>query len=98
MRLQGSEAHDQLLGQVFGYAAIIRSGQQIDQQTAVRCAEGLTHIANKKSFLRELATNVLLELTGVVITHPLTCSTAELQQHTKLQFPGITFLRRCEIS
>lgn len=77
LRLQGSEAHDQLLGQVFGYAAIIRSGQQMDQQTAVRCAEGLTHIANRKSFLRELATNVFLELTGVVITHVLDCSAAE---------------------
>lgn len=63
--LQGSEAHDQLLGQVFGYAAITRSGLHIDQPTAARCAEGLTHIANKKSFLRELAANVLLELTGV---------------------------------
>ncbi len=66
--LQGSEAHDQLLGQVFGYAAIIRSGLHIDQPTAVTCAEGLTHIANKKSFLRELAANVLLELTGVILT------------------------------
>ena len=66
--LQGSEAHDQLLGQVFGYAAIIRSGLHIDQATAVTCAEGLTLIANKKSFLRELAANVLLELTGVIMT------------------------------
>lgn len=62
--LQGTEAHDQMLGKVFGYAAIIRSGQHIDQETATRCAEGLVHIANKKSFLRELAANVLLELTG----------------------------------
>ncbi|DBB02081.1 TPA: DNA-directed DNA polymerase [Trebouxia sp. C0004] len=72
---KGSEAHDQLLGQVFGYAAIIRSGLQIDQQTAVTCAEGLTHIANKKSFLRELAANVLLELTeqleDTTLTHIL---------------------------
>lgn len=66
--LQGSEAHDQLLGQVFGYAAIIRSGLHIDQATAVTCAEGLTLIANKKSFLRELAANVLLELTGMIMT------------------------------
>ncbi len=66
--LQGSEAHDQLLGQVFGYAAIIRSGLKIEQPTAVTCAEGLTQIANKKSFLKELAANVLLELTGVMLT------------------------------
>ncbi|DBB15045.1 TPA: hypothetical protein ACH3X3_004628 [Trebouxia sp. C0006] len=71
----GSEAHDQLLGQVFGYAAIIRSGLHLDQPTAVTCAEGLTHIANKKSFLRELAANVLLELTeqleDTTLTHIL---------------------------
>ncbi len=66
--MQGSEAHDQLLGQVFGYAAIVRSGLHLDQPTAVTCAEGLTHIANKKSFLRELAANVLLELTGAILT------------------------------
>ncbi len=64
--LQGSEAHDQLLGQVFGYAAIIRSSRQLDEDTAVKCAEGLVYIANKKSFLRELAANVLLELTGTL--------------------------------
>ena len=62
--MQGTEAHDQLLGQVFGYAAIIRSGQRIDQETAVKCAQGLTHIASKKAFLRELTANVILELTG----------------------------------
>ena len=62
--MQGTEAHDQLLGQVFGFAAVIRSGQQIDDETAVKCADGLVYIANKKSFLRELATNVLVELTG----------------------------------
>ena len=65
--MQGSEAHDQLLGQVFGYAAIIRSEQQIDANSAAQCADGLTSIASKKSFLRELAANVLLELTGLCL-------------------------------
>ena len=64
MELQGTEAHDQMLGKVFGYAAIVRCKRPIDQETAVKCAEGLVHIANKKSFLRELAANVLLDLTG----------------------------------
>jgi len=45
-----------------------RSGLKIEQPTAVTCAEGLTQIANKKSFLKELAANVLLELTGVMLT------------------------------
>ena len=62
---QGPEAHDQLLGRLFGYAAAIRSGQIQDTQLAVRCATALIGIASKKSFLRELAANVLLELTGV---------------------------------
>ena len=53
-----------MLGKVFGYAAIVRCKRPIDQETAVKCAEGLVHIANKKSFLRELAANVLLDLTG----------------------------------
>ena len=65
MCVQGSEAHDQLLGQVFGYAAIIRSEQQIDSDSAAQCADGLASIASRKSFLRELAANVLLELTGM---------------------------------
>lgn len=62
--MQGTEAHDQMLGKVFGYAAIVRCKRPVDQETAVKCAEGLVHIANKKSFLRELAANVLLDLTG----------------------------------
>lgn len=53
-----------MLGKVFGYAAIVRCKRTIDQTTATKCAEGLVHIANKKSFLRELAANVLLDLTG----------------------------------
>ena len=61
---QGTEAHDQMLGKVFGYAAIVRCKRPIDQETAVKCTEGLVHIANKKSFLRELAANVVLDLTG----------------------------------
>ena len=62
--LQGTEAHDQMLGKVFGFAAIVRCKRTIDQDTATKCAEGLIQIANKKSFLRELAANVLLDLTG----------------------------------
>lgn len=62
--MQGTEAHDQMLGKVFGYAAIVRCKRPVDQETAVKCVEGLVHIANKKSFLRELAANVLLDLTG----------------------------------
>ena len=53
-----------MLGKVFGYAAVVRSEQRIDQDTAAKCAEGLIQIANKKSFLRELAANVLLDMTG----------------------------------
>lgn len=39
--LQGSEAHDQLLGRVFGYAAAIRAGHVKDTQLAARCATAL---------------------------------------------------------
>lgn len=53
-----------MLGKVFGYAAVVRCEQRIDQDTAAKCAEGLIQIANKKSFLRELAANVLLDMTG----------------------------------
>lgn len=66
--MQGPEAHDQLLGRLFGYAAAIRAGQIQDTQLTVRCATALISIANKKSFLRELAANVLLELTGITHT------------------------------
>ncbi|KAL3135482.1 hypothetical protein ABBQ38_005962 [Trebouxia sp. C0009 RCD-2024] len=63
---KGTEAHDQMLGKVFGFAAIVRCKRAIDQETATKCAEGLIQIANKKSFLRELAANVLLDLTDKV--------------------------------
>ena len=62
--MQGAEAHDLLLGQIFGYAAIIRSEQQVDKDSALQCVDGLSSIASRKSFLRELAANVLLEVTG----------------------------------
>ena len=62
--MQGSEAHDQLLGRVFGYAAVIRAGHIQEGQLASRCATALIGIANKKSFLPELAAHVVLELTG----------------------------------
>ena len=53
-----------MLGKIFGYAAIVRCKRPIDLATATKCAEGLVQIGNKKSFLRELAANVLLDLTG----------------------------------
>ena len=64
--MQGPEAHDQLLGRVFGYAAAIRAGHIKDTKLVLRCATALISIANKKSFLRELAAGVVLELTGTV--------------------------------
>ncbi|KAL3158646.1 hypothetical protein ABBQ32_011390 [Trebouxia sp. C0010 RCD-2024] len=63
---KGTEAHDQMLGKIFGFAAIVRCKRAMDQETATKCAEGLIQIANKKSFLRELAANVLLDLTDKV--------------------------------
>lgn len=64
--MQGPEAHDQLLGRVFGYAAAIRAGRIMGTKLVLRCATALIGIANKKSFLRELAVGVVLELTGTV--------------------------------
>lgn len=68
MHLQGAEAHDLMLGKIFGYAAIVRCKRPIDQANATKCAEGLVQIGNKKSFLRELAANVLLDLIGELHT------------------------------
>lgn len=71
----------------------------MDQQTAVRCAEGLTHIANRKSFLRELATNVLLELTGVSDDSPPDLRYCRTTSGTSsYSLLASRSLRRCEMS
>ena len=44
-----------LLGQVFGYGAVVRSGLALDAGAAREVAAALVGIAEKKSFLREVA-------------------------------------------
>ncbi len=46
---------DALLGQVFGLGAIVRSGISIDAAAAREIATVLVQIADKKSFLTEVA-------------------------------------------
>lgn len=53
--LQGSELRDALLGRIFGYAAVARSGRAIPADLAAGMAAGLVAAAQKKSFLREAA-------------------------------------------
>jgi hypothetical protein len=57
--VQGGEARDMLLGQVFGFGAIVRSGLSIDAAAAHDMATALVHVADKKSFLREVAGKLL---------------------------------------
>ena len=59
---QGSDARDSLLGRLFGCAAVIRSGRVADAEIAMGVASRLLSVAAAKSFLREAATAVLLEL------------------------------------
>jgi len=59
---QGSDARDSLLGRLFGCAAVIRSGRVADAEVAACIAARLLAVAAAKSFLREAATAVLLEL------------------------------------
>ena len=59
---QGSDARDSLLGRLFGCAAVIRSGRVADADVAAGVASRLLAVAAAKSFLREAATAVLLEM------------------------------------
>lgn len=52
--VQGSELRDALLGRIFGYAAVVRSGRPLPAALASNLAAGLVAAAAKKSFLREV--------------------------------------------
>lgn len=63
------EARDALLGQLFAYGALIRSGRVIgaastveEQELAMEVTERLLTLAKKKTFLQEAASYVLVEL------------------------------------
>lgn len=56
------EVRDALLGRVFGLAAMVRAGLVRDAEGAAKVAIALLALANKKAFLREACTVVLLEL------------------------------------
>jgi DNA polymerase phi len=53
--LQGSELRDALLGRIFGYAAVVRSGRPLPPDLAAGMVAALVQSAQKKSFLREVA-------------------------------------------
>lgn len=54
-RAQGGEQRDMLLGQIFGYGAVVRSGKAVDAETAREMVEALARAGAKKSFLQEAA-------------------------------------------
>ncbi|KAK9814621.1 hypothetical protein WJX72_008822 [[Myrmecia] bisecta] len=62
--MKGSDAKDILLGKLFGYAAVVRAQSITDADLAVRVASVLVQIGDSRSFVKEAATNVLLELAG----------------------------------
>jgi len=60
--IKGTELRDLLLGQVFGYAAVIRSGITLSTDDTAAVAQHIVGLSLKKSFLREATTEVLLLL------------------------------------
>ena len=52
---QGADLRDALLGRIFGYAAVVRSGRALPPALARSLAAGLVAAAAKKSFLREVS-------------------------------------------
>lgn len=53
------------MGRVFGFAAVVRGGRAAaDRGVALEVAGQLVNLAEKKVFMREAATAVLLELAG----------------------------------
>lgn len=61
---QASEARDNLLGQLFGCAALVRAGQVQDPATVGRVVTMVLAAAAKKVFLREVAAEVILDMAG----------------------------------
>lgn len=62
--MQGSEARDALLAQIFGCAALVRTGRVQDWAAADAMTTMLLSAGGKKAFLREVAAEVLLEMLG----------------------------------
>ncbi len=66
--LQGSEARDALLAQIFGCAALVRTGKVQELVAAGAMTTVLLSAGGKKAFLREVAAEVLLEMMGADCT------------------------------
>ena len=53
---------DEYFGQIFGLGAIVRGASSLDVDSATAIVEQAVHLAHKKSFLREVAATVIVEL------------------------------------
>ena len=62
--MQGSEARDALLAQIFGCGALLRTGKVQDLGSVDAMTTVLLAAAAKKAFLREVAAEVLLDMLG----------------------------------
>lgn len=62
--LQGSEARDALLAQIFGCGALVRTGRVQGLETVDAVTTMLLGAASRKVFLREVAAEVLLDMLG----------------------------------
>jgi DNA polymerase phi len=62
--VQGSEARDALLAQIFGCAALLRTGKVQDLGSVDAMTTALLAAASRKAFLREVAAEVLLDMLG----------------------------------
>jgi DNA polymerase phi len=62
--VQGSEARDALLAQIFGCGALLRTGKVQDLGSVDAITTVLLAAAAKKAFLREVAAEVLLDMLG----------------------------------
>ncbi|KAG2493575.1 hypothetical protein HYH03_008094 [Edaphochlamys debaryana] len=58
---KGGDAKETLLGRLFGFGALLRSGLPLDAATVAGLFNGLLTVGARKSFLREAATTVALE-------------------------------------
>ena len=67
--LQGTDVRDALLAQIFGCAALVRSGRVQSQGDADVVTTILLGAAGRKAFLREVAAEVLLEMIGTRCHH-----------------------------
>lgn len=101
---QGAEAKDVLIGRVFGYAAVVRSGRLVGREAAgqlAHCLQQLATLAAKRSYLHESAASVVLAalqpLKPKALGKALSAAPAVLEFMQREKSPEVSLVSACHI-